>query len=55
MSETEYIVVKVVRYQKRVKLPAGMSEEDVTSVIYDLAESGTWDEIETIDSDWEIA
>jgi len=51
--DREYTVVKTVRYTARVTLPDGLDDEQITDIIYGLAESGTsWDSIETIESDW---
>jgi len=54
-QDREYTVVKTVRYTGRVTLPKGLDDEQITDIIYELAESGTWDSIETIESDWEKA
>jgi hypothetical protein len=53
-KETQKIfVTKTILYEGWVTMPAGLSDDEITESVYDLAESGTWDRIETIETDWE--
>jgi len=47
---SKYNVTVTVRYEAVVSLPSGLSDEEITGIIYE--KPSVWDS-ETIDSDWE--
>ena len=48
-----YVVSKTVEFRTRVTLPENLSEEEITDVIYDIADGTKWEAIEVTESDWE--
>ena len=49
---SKYNVTVTVRYEAVVSLPSGLSDEEITGIIYEKPSVWEW-ESETIDSDWE--